>query len=394
MCAGVTVVDSSVRPGLSGRTFTCRCMLLYWTGDYPAQAAVSGTHSKCCHWCCLKSEGAPEINRQFWGGMRRLLPGSHELRRASSAFGPQESRPPPEPLSHNGYVENGLANEAHERLMRLDPQEARKQKKFLYNRPYKFHGVKEASPLRFLPMFDLVWDVLPDFMHINTGIMHRHIMEVIRGARTPAAVRQRKKNTKEELKQLDDGTLTKREAAELLAARNKKLLEDHRDCLVALEEWAITDTMGAVLDARSLALAGEASWVRSGMQVYTHKSALTSHDWLVLVQGAGDYLFAELYDDRNKQKTLDSLLTALRACITVSSPCNVDNREDVDKLKLQVVEALCLCEAFLPRTELAVMFHVLSHVPDCVFRWNSVRNFWCFFGERSVSVFFFCRLIC
>ena len=25
-------------------TFTCRACLLFWTGDYPAQAAVSGTH--------------------------------------------------------------------------------------------------------------------------------------------------------------------------------------------------------------------------------------------------------------------------------------------------------------------------------------------------------------
>ena len=26
--------------------------------------------------------------------------------------------------------------------------------------------------------------------------------------------------------------------------------------------------------------------------------------------------------------------------------------------------------------------HMLMHVPDLIFRWNAVRNMWCFFNER------------
>jgi hypothetical protein len=70
---GVTTVDSSISLGQPSRIFTARCMLLYWTGDYPAQAAVSGTHSKTCHWCTKKSSPAPEINRRCWGGFRAYL---------------------------------------------------------------------------------------------------------------------------------------------------------------------------------------------------------------------------------------------------------------------------------------------------------------------------------
>ena len=36
----------------------------------------------------------------------------------------------------------------------------------------------------------------------------------------------------------------------------------------------------------------------------------------------------------------------------------------------------------LPKTELAVMFHILVHVPDMMYRWNRSANFWCFWGER------------
>ena len=39
----------------------------------------------------------------------------------------------------------------------------------------------------------------------------------------------------------------------------------------------------------------------------------------------------------------------------------------------------------LPKTELAVMFHILLHLPDSMFRWNAVRNFWGFFCERYFS---------
>ena len=36
----------------------------------------------------------------------------------------------------------------------------------------------------------------------------------------------------------------------------------------------------------------------------------------------------------------------------------------------------------LPKTEMSVMFHVLMHVPDAIWRWNAARNFWGFFGEK------------
>lgn len=70
---GVRTVDASVPPSRPGRIFRCRVCLLLWTGDYPAQAAVSGTHSKCCHWCNYKSVHTPEVNRQCWGDYRRFL---------------------------------------------------------------------------------------------------------------------------------------------------------------------------------------------------------------------------------------------------------------------------------------------------------------------------------
>lgn len=143
--------------------------------------------------------------------------------------------------------------------------------------------------------------------------------------------------------------------------------------------------MGAKLDERSRALAGEPSWIRGCLEVYSHPSHLKAHDWLRLIQDAGDYILHELYPDHpNRMDTLYSLIAACGACILGTSAHTSDNREQIDRLKLQVIEALCKCEAELPKTEHAVMFHILMHIPDLMYRWNAVRNFWNFFGERYV----------
>ena len=84
------------------------------------------------------------------------------------------------------------------------------------------------------------------------------------------------------------------------------------------------------------------------------------------------------------------LLNATNRCLAVTSAWDSENRETIDEVKLEVVEALCFAEAYLPRTELPVMFHLLLHVPDAIYRWNAVRNFWTFFGERCGLLFSLC----
>lgn len=183
---GVPCVDSSLPAGHAQRHFRCRANLLMWTGDYPGQAKVSGTHDKTCHWCVDKSQPAPEVSRRKWGGYRRYLPCGHPLRAPSGFFGEAETRDPPAFRTHATFVAQGLRNEEHEKQLRMP--DARKRKIFHKDSPYKSTGVKEASPLRWIPWFDLVWDILPDMMHIMSGIWKRHILKMLKGERTPAKV--------------------------------------------------------------------------------------------------------------------------------------------------------------------------------------------------------------
>ena len=108
---------------------------------------------------------------------------NHEFRSAS-AFGDPEHRPPPATRTHAGYIDDGTRNESW-RGTKADA-------------PYKTTGVKHLSELAKLPLFDMVWDVLPDMMHIINGIWKSHVIALIKGERIPAPYRPKKSLTTEE----------------------------------------------------------------------------------------------------------------------------------------------------------------------------------------------------
>ena len=168
------------------------------------------------------------------------------MRAQSGNYGPADDSLPPPARTHSDFVQAGLDNEVHVRTMRTNPVAARQKKMFLYNQPYKTSGVKEASPLRFLPFFNLVWDVLPDMMHIISGIWKRHIFAVLLGKRMPADVKVRVENTKEEQARMATENITGlpdlsvKEAAFLLQERNIQLLEDHEACKNELRAWTLS----------------------------------------------------------------------------------------------------------------------------------------------------------
>ena len=195
----VLLTQTPSRAHTLGRAFKCKTLLLFWCGDYPAQAKVSGTHDKCCHWCKYKSEKGIHINRRLWKSFRRYLPEGHHLREASGFHGPACREAPPEPRTHQEFASLGTANEVHmEKVVKkLRPRVFKK------DAPYKDSGIHSSCPLRWIFMFDLVWDILPDMMHIIWGIWHRHLLQVWRGNRAPSGVKPApKKRTKAEHEEL------------------------------------------------------------------------------------------------------------------------------------------------------------------------------------------------
>jgi len=211
---GVSTTDYSFPIGQPGRNFHCKVILLFWTGDYPAQALVSGTHSKTCHWCRYMSVHSPEVSRQCWGDYRCFLP-LNDLKRNHGGYGPPEDRPAPLTRTHAEFVTEGLRNELHQQ------NQGPKSKA-----PYKETGIKERSPLSVLPLFNLTWDVLGDMMHIIWGIWKRHIFEMLGGCRAPAKPKPRKAWSER---------------------ANNKLARQHERVKEVLQAWTLSPEMKTVI---------------------------------------------------------------------------------------------------------------------------------------------------
>ena len=136
------------------------------------------------------------------------------------------------------------------------------------------------------------------------------------------------------------------------------------------------------LDDRVLSLGGEGAWMRSGLEPWTNPYATKMHDWIQLIVTAGDYILSDIYPHfKHRQQFLHDLQSVFVELFSLTSESD-DPRDTVSKTKLKVSEILCYAEALLPITEMTPIFHILLHVPDAIYRWNSVRNFWSFFGER------------
>jgi hypothetical protein len=90
------------------------------------------------------------------------------------------------------------------------------------------------------------------------------------------------------------------------------------------------------------------------------------------------------------REAFKAMTEALNAILDATADYDPDAEEDeaLEKtraLHLKVIESLCLMERDFPLSELSIFVHEILHVPEFVYRWNSVRNFWCFTTERFVG---------
>jgi hypothetical protein len=152
---GFTTVDHSKPLGDPDRVFQLKVILLFWVGDYPGLAkcaAMKHAGAHACHWCKgFFYPHSPGHNVCIHN--RRYLRKNHPYRK-DPRWNCQESRDPP-PLRTTGEVETESREIAG---MKAGPDKVRRQ---------KASGIDDFCLLLLVDMFDIVWDVLPDMMHIT-----------------------------------------------------------------------------------------------------------------------------------------------------------------------------------------------------------------------------------
>ena len=120
---------------------------------------------KGCHWCEGHWPKSRAFRRNIFDGHHLWLGQDNPLRPA----GDTETAPPERtPAS--------IDRDARESRDSDLPHKSQRH-------PRRSTGVNGVSALSLLPLFNIVWDVLPDWMHIVKNVMLGHFVKVVKGKR-------------------------------------------------------------------------------------------------------------------------------------------------------------------------------------------------------------------
>jgi hypothetical protein len=111
-------------------------------------------------------------------------------------------------------------------------------------------------------------------------------------------------------------------------------------------------------------------------------------DWLMFLRSAVPYTFYQVGPARPRE-AFREMIAALQHLIDATADYDPEDPDAASHTcrtaRTMVARALVKMERDLPGTELSIAIHELIHVPDFLWRWNSVRNYWCFVVERLVG---------
>jgi hypothetical protein len=128
----------------------------------------SGRHD--CHWCEAEFPWCHAMRRHDHRSARRFVAADHPFRKAG-VWGKTELRPPPPVRKHEDIIAAG--ERAGASVLDWDDEE----------HPRKESGVDGECPLAMIHLFDLVWDVCMDFMHIVKVFLSGHLLPLLKGKR-------------------------------------------------------------------------------------------------------------------------------------------------------------------------------------------------------------------
>jgi hypothetical protein len=153
----------------------------------------------------------------------------------------------------------------------------------------------------------------------------------------------------------------------------------------AMKQIILSQEQQDLADARFSRLLGEGGIGRQDKTIFLKKSTMFTSDFQHYLQYCDPYVFHDILP-HPYGVTYFQLTGVFRAILNFQ--CSVTQsdayaRRKVQDLEQEIAEALTAFERVWP---IAIMsgpaIHTLVHYPSFVYRWNSVRNFWCYFNER------------
>jgi hypothetical protein len=126
--------------------------------------------AKDCHWCEAEFPWSHAMRRHDHRCARRFLRQGHQ-HHGAGVWGNAENRNAPQTRTHASIVAAANVSEASD--MKWDHKQ----------HPRRATGVDGHCPLAKVPLFDMVWDVCMDFMHIVKVLIFGHLLPLLKGLR-------------------------------------------------------------------------------------------------------------------------------------------------------------------------------------------------------------------
>ena len=161
-------------------------------------------------------------------------------------------------------------------------------------------------------------------------------------------------------------------------------------------KWVATEAQKEQADRRMIRVMRIAGYFTRCTSVFKKTGSLKSADWLHFLTTGILYVLRPLVSGQ-VERSLIALVKALRLALDATSDRDAmvtewvqddfERRErDCQDLKLKIVGFLCEYEKGAAISELPPVIHLLLHVPEAIYRWNSVRNMWVFTNERQLCM--------
>jgi hypothetical protein len=163
------------------------------------------------------------------------------------------------------------------------------------------------------------------------------------------------------------------------------------------KHWQTTTAERKQADKRMIEVSAVPNGHFSGrLRIFQNTGSFKSADWIHLITTGMLHVLRPMLRGQ-AVGALDALVRIFRLVLEACSDRDphvvafpeddeARRKNEMRRLKTKVARLLCAYERGAPLGNLPRIVHLLIHVPDLIFRWNSVRNMWCFFNERSHSI--------
>lgn len=366
---GVDVPDPR---GVAG-TLKLRALLFLVTADYPGAEDIlfqqgAGSYNGCMQ-CCLQGTYHHEMSRMAYGQYRRYLPLEEAtLRQNVQVYGSVEARGPPARKTLE-QLESWAREAANHSGDGRDPCKLSGMRKTICPL-YKAPGAGPSG------RFDPTVYAPRDLAHIFKEIF-KHLMALFKGERSCEGKLKKPKdlpaNRKLKRKKI-------REYAERLAAWEKQE-EDRAELKRKMKEHQISPKLQKLADKRYQRIVGPSGFMRDEALPFQRTGHFGMYDvHMFFTSGICKLVLAPPV---LKERTF-RVVCILCDCFKLLA-CVTPHVDMLRELGPKLTAALCDFEAEFPRTEHAIIFHLLLEVYFSIQKLGPPDSWWMYIFERFVG---------